>query len=318
MRTRDVAVLTETVARQYGKNIFSFPQRAKGLAVHANHYQLGSIGLTYATHGVPLQIMLPTFGFFAQLLSFGGDAEAVVGRSRVEIGRRRSFVASMGQTIKLNYAANFEQFAVRIKSGALVRKLEAIVGQHLTRELKFEPENRFKRGEAGSPAKMFRYLLEQVDALDANKSYRHSVARAEFEQAAMVSFLCNHRHNYSHRIEQQPYKAASWQVHLAEEYIAANWDQPVTIEALAVISGASARSVFYSFKQSRGYSPIEFLKNVRLGHARRMLSTPNSETSVTSVAFACGFGNLGHFSYYYRREFGELPSQTLARSRRRY
>jgi transcriptional regulator GlxA family with amidase domain len=56
---------------------------------------------------------------------------------------------------------------------------------------------------------------------------------------------------------------------------------------------------------------------VRLRHAREMLATPDHETSVTSVAFVCGFGNLGHFARDYRETFGERPSETLARAARR-
>jgi transcriptional regulator GlxA family with amidase domain len=48
-----------------------------------------------------------------------------------------------------------------------------------------------------------------------------------------------------------------------------------------------------------------------------MLATPDLETSVTSVAFVCGFGNLGHFARDYRETFGERPSETLSRAARR-
>ena len=47
-----------------------------------------------------------------------------------------------------------------------------------------------------------------------------------------------------------------------------------------------------------------------------MLGQPEKATSVTNVAFDCGFGNLGHFAKYYRLEFGEVPSATLQRSQR--
>ncbi len=106
-------------------------------------------------------------------------------------------------------------------------------------------------------------------------------------------------------------EAAFWQVRRAEAYIEANWEQPLTIEALALVAGVSARTLFHSFKKSRGYSPMDFVKRIRLNHARRMLQDTHNSTSVTDVAFTCGFGNLGHFSGYYRRAFGETPSATL-------
>jgi transcriptional regulator GlxA family with amidase domain len=42
-----------------------------------------------------------------------------------------------------------------------------------------------------------------------------------------------------------------------------------------------------------------------------MLANADPATSVTSVAFACGFSNLGHFAKYYYSTYGERPSDTL-------
>jgi len=109
--------------------------------------------------------------------------------------------------------------------------------------------------------------------------------------------------------------AAPWQVRRAEEYIVAHWDQPITVEALATVTGTSARSIFHVFKRSRGYSPMAFVKTVRLQKARQMLTRQSSTVSVTDVAFACGFGNLGHFASDYVRHFGERPSDTLNRTK---
>jgi hypothetical protein len=53
---------------------------------------------------------------------------------------------------------------------------------------------------------------------------------------------------------------APWQVRVAEEYIEANWDQLLTIEALAIVTGASVRTIFHSFKRSCGYTPMDFVK----------------------------------------------------------
>ncbi|MBZ9655049.1 helix-turn-helix domain-containing protein [Phyllobacterium lublinensis] len=86
---------------------------------------------------------------------------------------------------------------------------------------------------------------------------------------------------------------------------------------MALVANTSARSLFYSFKKSRGVSPMTFVKQVRLRKARSMLTGPNPATSVTSVAIACGFSNLGHFARYYCSAFGEHPSDTLRKAFRR-
>jgi transcriptional regulator GlxA family with amidase domain len=107
----------------------------------------------------------------------------------------------------------------------------------------------------------------------------------------------------------------TWQVRRAEEYIETHWDQPITIASLARATAASARSIFYHFKSSRGQSPMSFLKQVRLEHARDMLERSGVGRSVTEIAVQCGFGNLGHFAGDYFKRFGERPSDTLKRSK---
>lgn len=107
----------------------------------------------------------------------------------------------------------------------------------------------------------------------------------------------------------------TWQVRRAEEYIETHWNQPITIACLARATAASARSIFYHFKSSRGLSPMSFLKQVRLKHAREMLEKSGVGRSVTEIAIDCGFGNLGHFAGDYLKRFGERPSDTLKRSK---
>lgn len=115
--------------------------------------------------------------------------------------------------------------------------------------------------------------------------------------------------------EAQARPPTTWQVRRAEEYIETHWNQPITITSLARATAASARSIFYHFKSSRGQSPMSFLKQVRLEHAREMLERSGISRSVTEIAIECGFGNLGHFAGDYLKRFGEHPSDTLKRSK---
>jgi AraC-like DNA-binding protein len=104
---------------------------------------------------------------------------------------------------------------------------------------------------------------------------------------------------------------APWQVRRTEKFIEANWDQPLNMDEIASAVGASKRTIFRAFQQTRGYSPKVFAKQVRLRQARNMLKAADAVTTVTDVAFNCGFNDLGHFSRDYRQKFGELPSRAL-------
>lgn len=153
------------------------------------------------------------------------------------------------------------------------------------------------------------------EELDLDCAPYSPLAAAEIEQAILVSYVRGSSHNYSSILIAPQADLAPHQVRQVEEYIEANWDQPLSIEGLAVVAHASARSIFQSFRTHRGRSPMKFVKTVRLRRAREMLQRPSPESTVTNIALSCGFGNLGHFARDYQQAFGEMPSSTLHRAK---
>ena len=93
---------------------------------------------------------------------------------------------------------------------------------------------------------------------------------AEHAQLIITAFLLANLLHYDQALHGAVKTIVPWQVRAAEEYIDANWDKPITIEDLCRVTGASARALFKTFKQARGFSPMTFAKRVRLrcGRAR--------------------------------------------------
>ena len=54
---------------------------------------------------------------------------------------------------------------------------------------------------------------------------------------------------------------------------------------------------------------------MRLARARRELLHAGPQATITDVALASGFSQLGRFAGQYRKAFGELPSTTIRRTR---
>lgn len=158
----------------------------------------------------------------------------------------------------------------------------------------------------GRPVKI---LVRQIDS--RNNSTTVPLALRELENAVMVQLLFTSRHRFSEQLLRKPSQTTSGAVARAEQFIEANWDQPITMETLTEVTGISGRTLFRSFTKARGYSPIMFPRKIRLERARRFLSEPNTDTTVTGVALACGFSNLDRFAQDYWNVFGELPSETL-------
>ncbi|MFZ4626071.1 MAG: helix-turn-helix transcriptional regulator [Rhodoferax sp.] len=96
------------------------------------------------------------------------------------------------------------------------------------------------------------------------------------------------------------------------DYMHAHLDAGLTLTDLESFSGLSARSLQLAFKKQLGCSPMQWLTVQKLHNIRAKLASADTSESITSLAVAY-FPNLGDFARYYRRQFGELPSQTRAR-----
>lgn len=88
---------------------------------------------------------------------------------------------------------------------------------------------------------------------------------------------------------------APWLVRRAEEYSAAHATQSMTISDVVAECGCSRKALLNAFRKYRGYTPMQFLADTRLGAARKALQSPAPSDSVTSIAHACGFSHLGRF-----------------------
>lgn len=93
-------------------------------------------------------------------------------------------------------------------------------------------------------------------------------------------------------------------------------EQPMSILELCRSIGASRRKLNYCFQEVLGMTPVKYLRAIRLNAVRRALSTPiQGEASIGDIATQWGFWHLSQFALDYKRQFGELPSQTLLRVR---
>ncbi|SDR63837.1 transcriptional regulator, AraC family [Rhizobiales bacterium GAS113] len=312
IRTKSVDELREAVSNIYGDHSFDVKRDAGSFHARANHCSLGKVGLSYAGYSAGARSRFPQFDAFAQQFCVSGATQATIDGRRIDVTSETSCIVGPGSDLKLEYGSDFEQLILRIDRTSLMQKLAAITGVMPADSLSFDPAQDFKDEAAASLRRIFLFFVSEFDR---TKSTLPRMVLVEIEQMLMVSFLHGNRNNYSHLLVDRPRSVAPWQVRRAEAYIEANWDQPITVEALAIAAGTSARSIFHSFKQSRGYSPMAFVKQIRLQHARGMLENPGANTSVTDVAFACGFSNLGHFAKDYYSTFGVLPSHALNRAK---
>jgi AraC-like DNA-binding protein len=99
----------------------------------------------------------------------------------------------------------------------------------------------------------------------------------------------------------------------ARDYIDSNASEPPTIETVCRAAGVSWRSLNYAFRDIFGVTPKRYLEATRLDGVRKELHRRGPSARISDVANAWGFWHMGQFAADYRRQFGELPSETLQR-----
>jgi AraC-like DNA-binding protein len=309
--TADPEQLRPTFATLFQDSIFDIDADRNSAASCINYCPLQYTGLLYGNFGAAIRASFGEMQFYVQGTTIRGTGEQLTNgkTTSANVGGLLFPHANLG----LHFGAGFEYLALNIEADALARKLGAIIGASPERPIEFEVDPEFSH-----PAVlMLRRLIASLAArMSSNRKEMPVVALVEMEQVLMACFLIGNRNNYSHLLNGRLRIAAPRQVKKAEEYIEASWDQPLTVEVLAAVSGTSARSLFLAFKHHRGYSPMAFLRQVRLRRAWLLLNGDPC-VSVTDVAYACGFGNLGHFARYFRTKYGEAPSAVLSRTRSR-
>jgi len=85
-------------------------------------------------------------------------------------------------------------------------------------------------------------------------------------------------------------------------------DTKLTPAVLADTLSISERSLYRKVKEATGYTPLAFVKELRLQEARRLLTT-KAYYSIAEVALAVGFEDPSYFSKNYKNRFGKLPSE---------
>jgi AraC-like DNA-binding protein len=314
IHTRSPDEFQQTLATTFGALAFDLHDKAADFEATRSYLRLKSVDLVFGTCTAGYEVRFPGVSLIKQHFALQQTGRTSFAGAQFEISPYETSVIPADVEMTHEYGAGFEQFIFRVEAAALQAKLSAVVGMPIARGLEFVSHASFSNPALQRLRRMLEFMVSELDREDGKVP---AAALVEFEQMLLVSFLTGNRHNFSDLLERDQPPPAPWQVRLVEEYICANWNQPITVEALATAAGASTRSVFKAFRDARDCSPMAFVKSVRLGHARRMLQQPDRGTSVVSVAFACGFLNPGHFARDYRLAFGELPSVTLGAAKHR-
>ena len=308
--TRRVDEMRSTFVDVYDAKSFDLLGAEQDFYAKAGYFDLGGSDLSYCSYGSESHVEFRDEDYVRFQFAISGAAQATNGRQTADVDP--GLIVCTPAAAAVTFGQSFRQLVLRINYSSIERDLTALLGVRPKERIVFDlstPAN------AGHAASLHHKIFYRASSIDISPEPVPPQVLREIDQATRLKVLFAIGNNYSDRLNAPQKSASSWQVSQVERWIDENWAQEITIDRLATVSGASARSIFATFKKTRGYTPMAYLKKVRLDAARDSLLIASPSETVTGIGLACGFMNLGHFAKAYQFQFGELPSDTLARSR---
>jgi AraC-like DNA-binding protein len=285
------------------------------LDVRVNGVSLPGSFLGYTQYGAPSVYvrMDPTTPLYWIKLPVRGHLEVLVRGDTVACDTLHGAVLSPTRENVLRIEAGGARLNLALRRDALARRLAALLGEPPQGLLDFAPALSLAEGHGRSLARFVRLAvveLERPNGVLADPMTVHA-----FEEFAITALLMSQPHNYTAALRHLERPLAPRDVKRAIEFMEANLELPIGLSEIVAASGVPGRTLLKHFQDARGTSPMRYLTSRRFEKTRVALQRATPEGNVTEIAQRWGFSHLGRFSVEYRRRFGEMPSETLRRSR---
>lgn len=309
--------IAAVLQREVGPQRYEIRGRTKPFFAKIRFWQLDAVTLSYACFAPALEITsTPAEPYYSLFFRRYGSSEYRV--------RRRVFITSPScgaflpgmQPVQVRTKEDWHVFGTHFSPSAMQLELSRLLGRETVRPVEFDPMVNFDHGAGRIVKRMLVRLYEHAGEHESEFAMS-GLGMRQIERSLITLVLEGLSHNYSKFVNGPERNISPWQVRAVEEFILENADQSLSLGDLAVIGGASARSLQYTFRRHRGCSPMEFLRRVRLERVHDELGNPDHQATVTFVAMKWGFLHLGRFAAEYSAQFNENPSETLRRSQRR-
>lgn len=161
-------------------------------------------------------------------------------------------------------------------------------------------------------------LAFDMDAMLAVFGKVEALARKAvgFERILMLMDVLNtlgeaiaqgHAHEVSTTHNSENHTSENGRVALVQDYIAANYRSVLRLEKISSMAGMTPTSFSRFFKMRTGQSLSEYIIEVRLSHAARMLI--DSHKTVAEICFGCGFNNVSNFNRIFKNKKNCSPKE---------
>ena len=140
------------------------------------------------------------------------------------------------------------------------------------------------------------WMMELADMTDRNDTVG--------ADAVLLGFL---QRLTAHERGNTPLEAMHPRLQCALDFIQKNFTSNISVKKIATIAGISNSLLWKLFHTYCGKSPMQYLLNLRLTNAERLLHS--TRLSIAEIAFQSGFESTSYFIRLYRQKYGIPPGQ---------
>jgi AraC-like DNA-binding protein len=208
------------------------------------------------------------------------------------------------------WPARFQALCIRIDVSAVDKALAGVVGDRLSRRVRFAPLVSTAKGHGRAWAEMLFSVNRQLSAPE--NLLLSPLVSAPLADSLVNGFILTTVYAFSDAFAAPVSAARPASVRSAVDLIEADPAAALTVSDLAAHCDVSARALQKAFQQHVGMSPMQYLRDVRLRRAHEDLRSGDPcALSVADVARRWGFAHLGRFAAAHEAKFGQKPLHTL-------
>ncbi|MHC5083027.1 MAG: helix-turn-helix domain-containing protein [Planctomycetota bacterium] len=149
--------------------------------------------------------------------------------------------------------------------------------------------------------------------LNKNMEYIHKVLTIETQEDICI-WISHALDDFIERVYSSQDAKKMSQLKPAIEYMQFNYYQPITLADIAKISHLSVSRMAHLFRKQMGITVIDYLTNIRINHAKRMLLT--TEENCTRICYEVGYNNQSYFTRVFKQIVGMTPRQFRVQNKR--
>lgn len=309
-RSRDLDEARDRVAAVFCPHRLETLGRRSLFDARHNHLPGERLSLNYIEYGAPTLITPGELGgFYLLQIPLEGGAEITNGGKTYLSTPDTAAILNPHLPTRMTWAEGTRQVLVQIARSAMQDHLAGSLGAASDRPLTFHGPLDVSAGPGAALKRLILWLVAEADGGTA--PIGQGLMARQIESTLLAGLIATGCHDHAASLARRRDAPRPRHLRLAEGYISAHLDTPITLEEVASAAGISPRGLQLAFRQHRGTTPLGFWRAERLARAHADLLAAPPGTRVTDVALRWGFTHFGRFSELYRARYGLCPRDTL-------